>query len=191
MYELQEMVVKKSVHNNEQPQWYAMRVTYNREMSVKHLLEAASFVFYLPMRFVIKLRQGKKVRLMEPAVRGLMFVKSTFSELLRFKSKLPHLQFMTRKYQNRNVPIVVSPSQMDAFIKATSVEDGSIEYFESGQLNLAEGTRVRVHGGELDGIEGIYKRVSGRRARRLVIQVENVLAIAIDLQSVNFIEVLK
>lgn len=171
--------------------WYAMRVTYNREMTVKQMLDVANIANYIPLRHVVKYKNGIKVNIAQPAIRGLFFVNCDKASIMDFKRKIPYFQFMTRKEGNKNKPIIVPEDQMESFIKATSVDESLIEYLNPSTQDFTKGCRVRIHGGELDGVEGKFMRVSGKRAKRLLIQVENVMAVAIDVSALNYIEVIK
>ena len=178
-------------NNDEATQWYAMRVTYNREMSVKQMLDSTSITNYLPLRHVVKYKNGTKVKIAQPAIRGLFFVNCNKESIMQFKRKVPYFQFMTRKEGDKNKPIIVPDDQMETFIRATSVDESLIEYLDNDAQDFTKGCMVKIHGGELDGIVGKYMRVVGKRAKRLLIQVENVMAVAIDVSALNYIEVLK
>ena len=178
-------------NNDELVQWYAMRVTYNREMSVKQMLDSASITNYLPLRHVVKYKNGTKVKIAQPAIRGLFFVNCTKDCIMQFKRKIPYFQFMTRKEGDKNKPIIVPDEEMVSFIKATSVDESRIEYLDHNAQDFTKGCMIKIHGGELDGVEGKYMRVVGKRAKRLLIQVENVMAVAIDVTALNYIEVIK
>lgn len=171
--------------------WFAMRVTYNREMQVKQSLDLAHITSYLPLRRVVKLRGGKHVFTAIPAVRGLMFAYCTRGVISDFKKKLPHLQFITKREGEKNTPIIVPDDEMKSFIQATSIDASRIQYVDPLTQNFARGTRVKIHGGELDGIVGRYMRITGKRAKRLLVQVENITAVAVDVTTVNYIEVLQ
>lgn len=171
--------------------WFAMRVTYNRELSVKQLLDNANIVNYIPIRHVVKYKNGVKRSIAQPAVRGLLFTKCTRPAIMQFKQKLPQLQFITRRMSNKNVPIIVPDDQMTAFIKATSLDESLIEYLNTDNMDFTKGSKVKIHGGELDGMIGKYMRVSGKRAKRLLIQVENIMSVAVELADIDYIEIIK
>lgn len=61
---------------------------------------------------------------------------------------------------------------MENFIKATSVEGQELTYLTLDEIDLKEGTRISVIGGPLDGVEGVFMKVKGSRAKRLVVQLQ-------------------
>ena len=44
--------------------WFAMRVTYRREMKAKRLLDEAGIENFVPLRFAVRYRYGRKVWLL-------------------------------------------------------------------------------------------------------------------------------
>ena len=171
-------------------QWFAMRATYHRELGVKALLDAAGLECYVPT--VVKLKQfnGRKTRVSVPLVSSLVFVHSDKPRLQQFKARVPHLQYMTKREGLKNLPIVVPPNQMKDFVTATRQNSEQLLFFKPGELDLKRGTRVRLHGGVFDGMEGSLMKVTGKRNRRVVIEVKDVIAVAIESTDAQYIEVL-
>lgn len=174
--------------NSETPVWFAMRVTYRREMAVKETLEAASLSCFIPMRYCITTRGGRKRRELVPAVRSLVFVYSTPTDIQRIKEGIPHLQYIVDR--RTKTKIVVPEQQMQQFIAISGTHDDHLLYFRPDELNLAKGTRVRIHGGQFDGYEGVFIKVKGARDRRVVIALEGLLAVAMATIHPDLIEVI-
>ena len=63
-------------------------------------------------------------------------------------------------------------------------------YFRPEELNLSKGTRVRVTGGDFAGQEGIFLKVKGARDRRVVIEIQGVIAVAMATIHPDLIEVI-
>lgn len=57
--------------------WYAVRVTYSRELFFKDYLDAAGIENYIPMRYEYVVRKERRLRKLVPAVHNLVFVRST------------------------------------------------------------------------------------------------------------------
>lgn len=172
-------------------QWFAMRVTYKRELSVKAQLDALSIETYIPMHYRLKTsRVGKRIRVLEPVVHNLIFVHTTKSFIQDFKTQVPHLQYMTCREDGKNVPIIVPDAQMKDFIAVTNNYDESLVYLKPEEVNVSKGARVRIHGGAFDGIEGLFVKIEGKRSKRVVVQIQNVISVAMATISSDFIEVL-
>ncbi len=174
--------------------WHAMRVTFRREISVKVAIDderADGVKTFVPMRRMIKVTgRGKKMSVLEPAVHNLLFVKSTRAWLQQFKSRVPHLQYMTARVAGNNVPIVVRDEDMERFIAVSRNSIDDAVYLTPGEVDLTRGTRVRLHGGPLDGVEAIYVKLQGKRNKRIVVEIPNVITVATATVAPDFIEVL-
>ena len=59
------------------------------------------------------------------------------------------------------------------------------------RVNLSKGTKVRVTGGDFEGQEGIFLKVKGARDRRVVVEIQGVIAVAMTTIHPDLIEVIK
>lgn len=166
--------------------WYAMRATYRRELEAMRRLKDAGLGCFVPMQYHARLKRGRKVRELVPAVRNLLFVHALPSDLKRIKLELPYLQYITDTRSHEK--IIVPDVQMQRFIAVAGTYDDQLLYFRPGELNLAKGTRVRITGGEFAGYEGTFLKVKGARDRRVVIAVEGVIAVALAVIHPDLIE---
>ena len=135
-------MVVGSPHSQEIPQWFAMRVTYKRELAVKDLLDAQGVESFIPMHKVVRQLRGRKKWSLEPVVHNLLFVHACKSWLQQFKVKLPHLQYMTQRSDGKNHPIVVRDEEMQRFMEVTRTYDEQLLFFKTEELDLAKGTKV-------------------------------------------------
>ena len=74
--------------------WFAMRVTYRREIKVRKILDEEGIENYIPMRKTVRIRRGRRVKELVPVVRGLVFVHTVQPEIQRVKDKIPYLQYI-------------------------------------------------------------------------------------------------
>lgn len=177
-------------HPAEPEHWFAMRVTYQREMAVRDVLDMQGFTTYLPMRYQLRVIAGKRKRICVPAIRNLLFVRSSKDRLQRVKAKLPHLQYMTSKIEGRNQPIVVPDYQMRDFIAVTSAESRDYKFYAPAELQAPRGAHVRLHGGPLDGVEGHFVRLKGRRNKRVLVELDSVVSVVVEVVGTDFIEII-
>ena len=100
---------------NADKQWFAIRVTYSRELTVKAYFEASSIECFVPMRYTLKIQRGKKRRVLEPVIHNLLFVHISKTELDRIKTtmgiRLP-IRYMMQTDNGKRIPIVVPDDQM-------------------------------------------------------------------------------
>lgn len=160
--------------------WYAMRSLFRTELKTKSRLEAAGIRCFLPMKESLAEVDGKKKCISVPVVSNLIFVYSnpvSLAPLMRENSKF---QFIFKRGGKENEPLVVPEREMENFIRAVESSSCPI-YFTPDELDVAIGTRIRVFGGILDGVEGILMKVKGARARRLVVEIPGTVAVAVEI----------
>ena len=57
--------------------WYPMRVTYNREMKIKKILDDLKIDNFLPMQYVLAEEGGLPKQALVPAIHNLIFIHSS------------------------------------------------------------------------------------------------------------------
>lgn len=109
--------------NSEEPiKWYVLRAIFKKEIEVRDDLRAKGIECFVPMHYVIREKQGRKVRVLVPAIRELVFVRSTKTLLKEYKNNARSIvYFMTAKEGDGRKIIVVPPRQMDEFIRIAAI----------------------------------------------------------------------
>ena len=147
--------------SSEKMQWFAMRATYRRGMQIKALLDKEGINNFIPMRYEVRIRNGRKRRELVPVISDLIFVHSVQSELQKVKFKLPYFQYMIDIRNGQK--IIVPDDQMRQFIAVAGTYDEHLIFFSPDEVNLRKGTKVRITGGDFEGYEGVCK---GERCER-------------------------
>ncbi len=175
--------------NEKKNEWYVMRATYGRELKAKDIFTENSIECFIPMRHKVLSRNGKKEKKLVPAINNLIFIKSTSEEILKFRPQIPYVKFI---YNTENQKLVVPNSQMEQFIKISETNDESLMYFDPKEINLKEGTPIRIHGKNtaFDGVEGVFIKVRGKRNKQLVVSLNGIIAIAATVD-IDLIEEIK
>ena len=172
--------------------WYAMSATFGRELKARDYLEEHSVRCYIPMRYeMVRNRAGEKKRMLVPAVRNLLFVHARKSRIQELKTNVNYLHYLVFPHEGRNIPIIVPDSQMEHFISVCDTHDDSLVYLTADEVNLNEGTRVRIIGGSFDGVEGNFVKVSGKRNKCVVVRVQGVAAVMIAKVSNAYLQVVQ
>ena len=175
--------------SSEKMQWFAMRATYRRGMQIKALLDKEGINNFIPMRYEVRIRNGRKRRELVPVISDLIFVHAVQSELQKVKFKLPYFQYMIDIRNGQK--IIVSDDQMRQFIAVAGTYDEHLIFFSPDEVNLRRGTKVRITGGDFEGYEGVFVKVKGARDRRVVISLQGVIAMAMATLSPDLIEVIE
>ncbi len=175
----------------DEPVWYAMSAPYRNELKVQAVLrDKFSIETYIPLRCCVLTRGGRKVRRTLPAVSNLLFAHSTLRRLNEVKPFVPRMQFKTRTVGDSNRLIIVPDKQMEDFIRLTGTADDRTAYLLPEEVDLKKGTRVRILGGPLDGVEGVFVKVKGVRNRRFLVSIPGLLSAATEI-SPDLLEVLE
>lgn len=159
-----------------------MRVTYNREMKIKRLFDDMGVSSYIPMHYAFTGEGANRKRELVPAIHNLIFVQSTQDTLTGLKMRdkeFDCLRYIIRRGFNgtRGEIIHVPDSQMENFIKATSVADDHLRYLNYCDDSLEKGIKVMVTNGVFAGVTGVVKRI--KKNKCVVICIEDVAAVAI------------
>jgi transcription antitermination factor NusG len=168
--------------NDETARWYVLSANYRSEVKIRDDLRRLGFDCYLPMRYELKERMGKKKRVLVPAINGLVFVKSLKSALEEYiaTTKLPTF-FRMSGLPGQKKPIVVPDRDMENFIRVTQLVEEQLTYYRPEEIRLRVGDRIKVHGGVFDGVEGVLMRVPGKRSKQLVVSIPELAAVAVTV----------
>ncbi|NDV83252.1 UpxY family transcription antiterminator [Bacteroides sp. 51] len=176
-----------SQENNSQLKWYALRITYSRELALKNHLDQEHIENFVPMRYEYVVRNGQRIRKLVPAVHNLVFIRSTRRKIDEIKERnavaLPLRYIMDRETRQ---PITIPEVQMQYFIAVAGNYDQHVVYLPSVDSGAQKGDRVRITGGIFEGVEGIFLRVKGDR--RVVVSIQGVMAVATAFVHPSLIE---
>lgn len=173
---------------SEEKQWFAMRATYRRGLQIKSLLDQKGISNFIPMRYEIRIRNGRKKRELVPVISDLIFVYAAQPELQWIKDRNPCLQYLMDIRNGQK--IVVPDRQMRDFIAVAGTYDERLIYFSPDEVNLRKGTKVRITGGDFEGYEGVFIKVKGARDRRVVISLKGIIAMAMATLPPDLIEII-
>lgn len=171
--------------------WYVLRVTYQRELMAKKVLDELHIVNFLPTEKVRrKTPQGRFVTLVQPAVHNYIFVYATrkvVDELKQFK--LNFLRYVMTVKDGLRCVQTVPEDQMKNFIAIAGNESEKAEFLlDMEDIDFNSGDKVRVIGGPFEGVEGIYMRTSHTRSKRVVVQVGGLMAVATTTLPLSMVE---
>ena len=167
-----------------------MHAFFRHEKEIKAQLDEAGIENFLPMRYIEQFVHGKKQRVQVPAVSNLIFVRSTQAELAPLMERNYCFRFIYGKGGQYSGILTVPDDQMRNFILVAGSNDERLIYLKPQELNLSRGQRVRIRGGVFDGVEGLFLKVKGARSKRIVVRLENFMAVAAEVQP-EFVEVIE
>lgn len=187
-----EATTSKPTDKDSQIVWFAMSAPYRRELKAKEYLQSKGIECFVPMvNALVEKRSGTKIRKQIPAIHNLIFVHTSKEIIQEVKRGVDYLQYRTMPREGKNIPIIIPDRQMQQFIAVTQTTNEELIYMRPEEVNIAKGTRVRVHGGAFDGTEGVFVKIQGKRKPRVVLLIQGVAAVALAEISTEFIEIIK
>lgn len=155
--------------------WYAIRVTFNREMKVKDDLDLRGIESFIPMKYVMGTRRGRRVKKLVPTIHNLIFFHIEPSLMKEYKAttKLPIRYIMNPATKK---PVVVPEKEMQNFIAVAGSYDEQLVYITPKPGEFTKGARVRILGGPFEGAEGVLVRRKGNS--RVVVSLQGLVAVA-------------
>ena len=173
------------MEGNGKEQWFAIRVTYCREMKVKAELDELGVSCFVPMRVVKRMVGERLVKREVPSVHNLVFVRCTRAWLTEYKqhTELPVRYVMDRE---RHAPLVIPDGQMASFIAVAGSGSEDVVYLQPNEQALQRGDRVRIVAGLFAGAEGVLLRVKGDR--RVVVSIAGLVTVATAFVHPSLIE---
>jgi transcription antitermination factor NusG len=159
-------------------EWYVMRVTYQRELVARRLLEELGIECFVPTEKVKRRKTGGGTYLREVArLHNYIFVHTSLEVLAEVKSsKIPYLRYMMAPDgEGHSRPQFVREKDMENFMAVCRSEGAKML---DSTLDLRAGDRVRIVNGPLKGVEGIYIRIASRHEKRVVVRLEAIATVA-------------
>ena len=168
-----------------------MRVYKNEREAEERLSGREGLEYFIPKRYEMRVRHGKKEPRPVPVIPGLVFVHATHRRIVSFKQeKYNSLQFIMTGIDGRGGYLIVPDREMESFIRVCGQYSANTRFYKPGDLHIGKGMKVRVHGGPFDGVEGIFVKVAGRRSRQLVVLLAGLMAASTTVEP-EYLEILK
>ena len=170
--------------------WYVMRVYKNEKKAEEKLSGEDGLPFFIPKQQAIRTLHGRKTVFWVPLIPSMVFVYATHRQIVKFKKEVfNELQFVTWKRDSEMVYLTVPSVQMDSFIRMCEQKQQSVCFFKPSEIQLERGTKVRIHGGPFDRVEGTFVKVAGRRRKQVVVILLDMLAVSAEIEP-EYIEVI-
>ena len=173
--------------------WIVLRATHNRAIQAYKLLKQDGIEAYLPMKTMLKVFRGKRIKTLEPLLPNLLFVHADLillDEYLRTHPKISYLNYYYNHFKTladgKNPPLIIGDEEMVNFINLTSVDNQHIRLVKPDQCHFKSGDKVRVIYGQFKGVQGMVARVGGQQ--RVVVIIDGLCSIATAYIPTDFLE---
>ena len=166
--------------------WYAMRVTYGRELKIQAAMNG-KFETFIPKCYKTVERFGKRHYELTSCISNLLFVYGTRNQIEEKRQKQAEIKndkkwhLLNFIMNHENKMITVPNKQMEDFIRISNLPVEEIIPLDIREGESLTGQRVKVIDGPLVGIEGFIKRIEGNK--RVVVTIDGILATALKFIS--------
>ena len=126
-------------------------------------------------------RHGKRVKEEVPFIQDLLFVHGTRQTVDPVVEKYGTVQYRYVR-GGYKVPMTVREADMQRFIHAVESTENPRYYKPEEITPDMVGRKVRIADGPLDGYEGHLQKIQGAHAKRLFVEIPNLLAAAVEVQ---------
>lgn len=170
-------------------QWYVLRFLYRNQPKVRMLFDNDGIETFSPMKWNIRIENGKHTLKYDYAIWDLLFVHSSQKIINIYVNRYKNLQYKFQSGGKQHNPMFVPDKQMTDFIKAVKFSKKPL-YLTPNEINLSKGERIRIIGGILNGYEGIFLKIKGSRQKRLIVELPGTLCAAVEVEP-EYIEILR
>lgn len=175
------------MEDRSEKKWYVLRDLKRTNAQVRayqmlQTLPDLHLEVFTPLVQRTVIRAGKKVLTEVPFINDLLFVYESQSILDPIIADIRTLQYRYVRGGKQNEPMTVRTEEMERFI-ALIQSRASIRYYKPEEITPSMyGRRIRIEGGgALDGFEGLLMTVRGSKVKRLVVQLEGLLAVGVEV----------
>lgn len=168
----------------ETPYWFVLRdlKRANAKVPAYKSLSELGFETFTPLHWVLRTNsKGGQTREYVPFIHGLLFVRSTKSELSAVVNQSDTLQFRYIKGAQKT-PMVVPAAEMELFIRAVTSNHAACIYYSPEDIKPEMlGKKVMIVGGSMDGVVGNLLKRRGSKNKRLVLQLKDMLVASVEV----------
>ncbi|MCF0190480.1 MAG: UpxY family transcription antiterminator [Marinilabiliaceae bacterium] len=172
--------------------WYVMRTNSAAANRIRDELEVQGYEYFQAQRQVVKVVKGQKKKVTEYFMKDFFFIHSTKESLVEFQRFAPsRINFYFNICEHKHNDCVVIPDkQMEDFIRVAQSYDANPTVITLEEANLRKGDRIRIVGGNLDGVEGRFVQLTRGQKRKLIVVLDGIMAITaqVDAEMVEKIE---
>lgn len=172
--------------------WYVLRDLKRRNSNYPGYIELAEkgFEVFTPLKWEISVRAGHRQRRQVPVITDLLFVRAAKETLDVEIERIPTLQYRYRRGATISSPMTVRDIDMKRFIEAVKQSDDVLYYSLEEITPDMYGKEILVVGGPLDGYKGRLLSMRGSRKRRLLVEIPDFMAAAVEVRP-EFIQYVK
>lgn len=119
-----------------------------------------------------------------------IFIHAEYMRIREFKQKKDSISFIPTLGRQAHTTMKVSDKEMESFIRVVEQMQAKTRIYKAGEIEIPQGQRIRICGGELDGVEGVLVKMKGVRDKRLVVSIPGIMYASTPVDK-TFIQILE
>ncbi len=163
--------------------WFVMRdlKRSNAHYPAYKLLTDNHFHVFTPIKWVLKTKNGKRIREEAPYIQDLLFVYAERKAVDVIVNDTPTLQYRYKKGGGYCNPMTVRDEDMQRFIRAVRSTDNPRYYLPEELTPQMNGRQIQIVGGPLDGYEGKLITTRGSKKKQLLVELPGLLSVSVEV----------
>lgn len=174
-----------------EPEWFVMNAYAKSEHKAESALQAAgNLPYFIPKHYVLRTYHGKRRRELVPLIPNLFFVHAPYQEVEQFQKLHPNIGYATTKVDGAKRILKVPEREMNEFIAVARHYEEDLTWYRPEEVELSKGVRVRIIGGVFEGAVGTLLKLKGKRSKRLVVSIPDIITVAAAHIEPEYIQIL-
>lgn len=150
--------------------------------------------YFLPVCQMKTVRSGRQIVVEQKMLFTYLFVRDTLAGIRQLREHIPGLRLL-RHPDDRSGDnwryMTVTNREMAMFRTIADAFAGNLPCYRIDDVNLEDGDRVQVVGGQFDGVEGILRCAPGRAGGQVLLIVGNLLIVSTGNIAPQYIRILE
>ena len=170
--------------------WFVMNMYTKSLAKVEYSLEMSGLKYFVARCNKLKKCGGKTFKVRKNIIPGIFFIYATYQEVHCFQSMYDFLGFATYRLNGRRLIMKVPANEMNNFISFVDNCNSEISFFRPDEITLEKGTKVRLTGGDMDGVECFLTRFKGKRKKILAVSIPSLGTFTTVFVQPDFVEII-
>lgn len=181
--------------------WFVLK-TSTTVQRIRDIAEQEGIELFLPTYQITEMKGRNKIQKEKSLTLDLFFVRCTVSDMDRIceNHKVVYPIFRRRKILSDTIDtqntitgryLSVPDKQMGYFMRTMELYDENVPFIQPHEVDMTKGDIVRIIAGPLKGIEGILLSEQGKDGGRVLVNIDDVVAIPTVSIQPEWLEILQ
>lgn len=190
------------MHDSELKKWYilsakdgikSLEMQFGALSAMRQRLGEAPVEYFLPTCIEQSSSFGVPAMRRRKLMGSYVFVRDTYSRIIEIKSAIPSLWLLPHPDRNQDDHrfMTMSDHDMEVFKAIARAYANELPCYPINMVDLEEGDKVEIVGGEFDGMRGTLQCSQGRNGGKVLMAVGDLFLVATPSISPQYIRILQ